>query len=85
MDEKEINVIMGKQVWKTIGEYYNDKMWIRGYPYYQITKVNDVYYLWELDKDNPDSMKYNLLKKSTDFSPLYDEGLELHHVLDIIK
>ena len=77
MEEREIKFHSGTQIWKSHLEYFNDQMFIHGFPFYRINKVQGVYYLWELDREDPDSMKYNILKKSTDFDVLYEEGMEL--------
>ncbi len=64
-------------IWKSHLEYFNDSMFLHGFPYYRITEIDDDYYLWELDREDPDSMKYNILKTSRDFDPLYEEGMKL--------
>jgi hypothetical protein len=81
MNKEEINIHYGTEVWKSHIEYYNEHMFMRGFPYYQITEVNDVYYLWELDLNDPDSYNYRIMQQSDDFSPLYDKGGELEDAL----
>lgn len=76
-EEREITVRSGTHIWKSHLEYYNDYMVFRGFPFYRITEVDDICYLWELDQENPDSMKYNILKKSRDFEELREEGDKL--------
>ncbi len=77
MEKREITFHSGTQIWKSHLEYYNDQMVLRGFPFYRISEIQDVYYLWELSQEDPDSMKYDILKKSTDFDELYEEGMEL--------
>lgn len=62
-------------------EYYNEYMFLHGRPYYRITETDDTYYLWELDRNDPDSLKYNILKTDTEFENLYKEGMELQDAL----
>lgn len=77
MIDDEIHIYSGSQVWKSMLEYHNKWTFIRGYPFYQITRVDDVYYLWELVLDNPDDVSYRIMKKSDDFDPLWEEGMQL--------
>lgn len=77
MTHNEISIYSGSQVWKSMLEYHNKWTFMRGYPYFQITRVDDVYYLWELVLDNPDDVTYRIMKKSDDFDPLYEEGRNL--------
>lgn len=77
MKEREITFHGGTQIWKSHLEYFNDRMFLHGFPFYRINEIEDVCYLWELDQEDPDSMKYNILKKSTDFNALYEEGMAL--------
>jgi len=77
MEKKEITILHGVMVWKSGIEYYNDSMFTHGYPYYRVTKIDEIYYLWELNPDNPDSGEYRIIKTCNDFTPLYDEGMAL--------
>ncbi|MCU0288776.1 MAG: hypothetical protein MUF15_20575 [Acidobacteria bacterium] len=76
-NEEEVSIYAGSEVWKSMIEYHNKWTFIRGYPYYKITRVDEVYYLWELLLDDPDHVSYRIMKKSNDFSPLWDEGMKL--------
>lgn len=77
MEKREMTFHSGTQIWKSHLEYFNDRMFLHGFPFYRINKIQDVYYLWELSQEDPDSMKYGILKESTDFDELYEEGMEL--------
>ena len=77
MNNEEVSIYAGSEVWKSMLEYHNKWTFIRGYPYFKITRVDEVYYLWELVLDDPDHVTYRIMKKSNDFSPLCDEGMEL--------
>ncbi|GEM_PF-2657921 len=81
MKENELNVFSGTHIFKTSLEYFNDNMFIHGYPYYMINEVDNVYYLWELDRANPDSRKYLLMKHDDVFIPLYEEAVALEKKL----
>lgn len=81
MSDKEITIFTGTHIWKSGLEYHNEHTFLRGFPYFQITGVDDVYYLWELDLDDADSMKYRILKKSDDFGLLHEEGMKLADAL----
>jgi hypothetical protein len=82
MDEKKISMPSGTEIWKSPIENFNSKMSFYGSPYYEITRKNNVYYLWELDKENPDSNNYHLMKTSDDFEPLYEEGMALNRATE---
>lgn len=82
MKEREISIFGQTEIWKSPMEYFNDKMVFRGNPYYEITRENNVYYIWELDKENPDSNNYHLMKTSDDFEPLYEEGMALNRAIE---
>ncbi len=82
MKKREISILGQTEIWKSPREYFNDKMIFRGNPYYEITRENNVYYLWELDKENPDSNNYHLIKKSNDCEPLYEEGMALNREIE---
>ena len=77
MIDKEISIYSGSEVWKSMLEYHNKWTFIRGYPYYKITRVDDVYYLWELVLDDPDHVTYRIMKKNDDSDPLWEEGRKL--------
>jgi hypothetical protein len=83
MKEREISQLGQTETWKSPMENFNCKMSFYGSPYYEITRQSNVYYLWELDKENPDSNNYHLLKKSDDFEPLYEEGMALNRAIEI--
>ncbi len=80
-EKKEISIFEGKHIWKSPLEYHNERMFLHGRPYYQITEVEKVYYLWELDLNDPDPSEYRIMKKSKNFGPLFDEGMELNEAL----
>ncbi|HAO19293.1 MAG TPA: hypothetical protein DCQ37_01630 [Desulfobacteraceae bacterium] len=75
------NVFSGSLIFKGGFEYFNDSMFIHGYPYYMINKADGIYYLWELDRTNPDSRKYLLMKQSYDYISLYEEAVQLERTL----
>jgi hypothetical protein len=77
MENESITIYSGDLIWKNTIEYFNENMFIHGFPYHLITKVNDTYYLWELDLDDPDSRKYKIMKQCNDFNVLHDKGMEL--------
>ncbi|MCP4108867.1 MAG: hypothetical protein GY749_25540 [Desulfobacteraceae bacterium] len=77
MEKKEITIHSGTMIWKSGPEYFNDKMFLHGYPYYRITEVDGLYYLWELDPDDPDSGKYRIMKTGSEFIPFHKEGMAL--------
>ncbi len=81
MEKNELNVFSGDCIFKCGLEYFNDTMFVHGYPYYIINKVEGIYYLWELDRSQPDKRKYLLMKQSRDFIPLYEEAVELEKIL----
>ena|GEM_PF-2633824 len=80
-EKEEITIFTGKHIWKSPLEYHNKYTFLHGRPYFQITEVDEVYYLWELDLNDPDSSEYRIMKKSKDFGPLFDEGMELNEAL----
>jgi hypothetical protein len=80
-EKEEITIFTGKHIWKSPLEYHNERMFLHGRPYYQITEVDEVYYLWELDLNDPDPHEYRIRKKCDDFGPLFDEGMELNEAL----
>lgn len=81
----EITIFSGTEVWKGGYEYYREDMILSGYPYYQITRVNDgvndVYYFWELDLDDADRGTYRIRKTSNDYDSLREEGLALDRAI----
>ncbi len=81
MKTEEKNIFQGTHIWKSPMEYHNEHTFMHGYPYYQISKIDDVYYLWELDLKNPDSPDYRIMKEKNSFRPLYDEGMELNKAI----
>lgn len=81
MTEKELSIFSGTHVWKSMLEYHNKWTFMRGYPYFQISRVDDVYYLWELVLDDPDNVTYRIMKKCDDFNPLFEEGMKLAEAL----
>jgi len=81
-EEKEkITIYTGKRVWKSPLEYHNKYTFLHGRPYFLITEVDNLYYLWELDLSVPDPGEYRIMKTGDDFSPLFDEGMELSEKL----
>jgi hypothetical protein len=80
-DKKEITIFTGTHIWKSGLEYHNEHTFLHGFPYFQITGVDDVYYLWELDLDDADRRSYRIIKKSDDFGLLHEEGMELADAL----
>lgn len=82
MKEREISILGQTEVWKSPMENYSCSMSFYGSPYYEITRQNNVYYLWELDKENPDSNNYHLMKKSDDCEQLYEEGMALNREIE---
>jgi hypothetical protein len=80
-ENKKINIFTGKHIWKSHLEYHNERTFLHGFPYYQITEVDNVFYLWELDLNDPGPGEYRIRKKNNDFDPLYDEGRELEEAL----
>ncbi len=81
MKEKKITLSSGTICWKSPMEYNSDLTLIDGYPYYYITEVDRQFYLWELDRKNPDSKKYYIIKSGYDFSKLHQEGMQLNRVI----
>ncbi len=79
--DKELNILQGTHIWKSGLEYHNEHTVLHGFPYYQITEVDGVYYLWALDWDKADDRKYNIIKQTTEFSPLHEEGMALNNAL----
>ena len=77
--KEEIKIHNGTPIWKSHIEYFNEYTVLHGFPCYRITEINDEYYLWELDREVPDSRKYNILKTSRDFDLLYEEGMKLQN------
>ncbi len=77
MEDKEITIHHGTMIWKSGIEYFNDRMFLHGYPYYRITEVDELYYLWELNPDDPDSGKYRIMKTGSEFTPFHEEGMAL--------
>jgi hypothetical protein len=77
MKTEEIDGFSGRQIWKSMIEYYGEHKGSRGNPYYRINEMNDTHYLLRLDLDNPDSKKYTIMKQSDDFEELYKEGRKL--------
>jgi hypothetical protein len=68
--EHEPTSVPGVHVWKSHAETSTRPV-IIGTPYYQITREEGQYHLWELDTT---SRKYRLRKASTSFDELVDEG-----------
>ncbi len=81
MEKNELNVFSGDCIFKGGLEYFNDTLFLHGYPYYIINKVDGIYYLWELDRSHPDKRKYLLMKQNQDFIPLYEEAVKLERKL----
>jgi hypothetical protein len=81
MTKEKISIFTGKHIWKSPLEYHNEHTFIHGRPYFQITEVDEVYYLWELDLNDPDPSEYRIMKTGDDFGPLFDEGMELNEAL----
>ncbi len=81
MEEEELRIYYGDEIWKTGLEFYNEYMVFRGKPYYRITKTDDTYYLWKLDYADPNALQYKILKTNDDFMPLYEEGMALQDAL----
>ena len=73
-------MVKGDIIWKSYLEH-NPQGKLFGNPYYYITEIDKVYYLWEW---NVEKNEYVSLKSSTDFSNLNEEGMELQRKLDII-
>jgi len=80
-NDEELTIHSGDLIWKTIIEYYYENAFIRGYPYYQITRVNDMYYLWELKLEDPNAYDYRIIDQNEDFSPLNEKGMALGDVI----
>lgn len=80
-EKEKITIYTGKHIWKSPLEYHNEYTFLHGRPYFQITEVDNVYYLWELDLNVPDPSEYRIMKTGDDFSPLFDEGMELSEKL----
>ncbi|MCP5495305.1 MAG: hypothetical protein H7A23_12180 [Leptospiraceae bacterium] len=81
MNREEITIQTGTHIWKSPMEYFSEHAVFHGSPYYQITEVDDVYYLWELSKEEPEKHKYQILKTSDNFGALHDEGMELNNTI----
>jgi hypothetical protein len=81
MNMEKITIHHGDHVWKSHIEYHNEHTFIHGYPYYEITEVDDIYYLWELDRNDPDSRNYHIMQKSDNLSSLHEKGMELNDVI----
>ncbi len=77
MKTEEKSIFHGDNIWKSAMEYHNEHTFLHGFPFYRITRIGDTYYLWELDLNDPDACKYQIMKESDDFNPLYEEGLKL--------
>lgn len=77
MKTEELSIFHGDLIWKGSMEYHNEHTFLHGFPYYQITEVDEVYYLWALDLDNADSRSYKIIKEGDDFSSFHDEGMKL--------
>ncbi len=76
MEEQNITVRSGSHIWKAHLEFYHNEAQLRGFPYFHITEVDETYYLWQLAPEHPESCEYVLVKTSTDFSALHQEGME---------
>lgn len=76
MEEKVITVQDGSRIWKAHLEFYHNEAQLRGFPYFRITEVDDVCYLWQLDPEHPESCEYVLIKTGTDYSALRKEAME---------
>lgn len=82
MNKKEITIQTGKHIWKSPMEYFSKNATFYGSPYYQITEVDNICYLWELSKEEPDKHKYHIIQKSEDFGTLFDEGMRLNGIIE---
>ncbi len=71
-------IFQGTHIWKSHMEYHNEHTFLHGFPYYQITEIDDVCYLWELDLNDPDPRNYRIIRESDDFNSLYEEGMKLN-------
>ena len=65
--------IQGERVWKSIAEH-NQRGLGHGEPYYDITKIKDVYHFWKLDTEQN---AYLHVKSDERFRPLFEEGRQL--------
>ncbi len=77
MENEPVTIYSGDEVWKNYLEYHGEKISFYGNPYHRITKEDNIYYLWELDLDDPDSRKYKIIKQYDDFNLAYEEGMAL--------
>jgi hypothetical protein len=80
-EKEKLTIHRGRHIWKSGLEYYNESMFMHGWPYFQITEVDGVYYLWELDLNDPDPGEYLVLKTGDEFVPMHEEGMELSEKL----
>ena len=70
---------LGNISYKCPIEYFNDRMFLYGFPYqYITTDLDDVHYLWSLDRDEPDEGNYILQEKSKDFVKLHDKAMKFY-------
>lgn len=74
-----VDKFSGDIIWKSYLEH-NPQGKLFGNPYYYITKIAKVYYLWEWDIEKN---QYAFLNSSTDFGALNEEGMDLQRKLSI--
>lgn len=85
MKKEEISIWQGVHIWKSHKEYYGKYRFLHGDPYYQITQVGDIFFLWELDNNEPDSANYKIMKQSNNFNSLWEEGMKLNNEITLKK
>ena len=61
MKTKEKTIFSGDHIWKSPMEYHRKHTFLHGNPYYQISKIDGSYYLWELELDEPDANNYRIM------------------------
>ncbi len=68
-----VDKFSGDIIWKSYLEH-NPEGRFYGNPYYYITQIDKIYYLWKWDIEKKE---YIALKNSPTFSPLNEEGMSL--------
>lgn len=74
---KTYTILPGLHIWKGFMEFFTAPT-LSGYPYWEITKDDNLYWLWELDTN---TVRYHVRKSGPDFDPLWEEGLDLDQKL----
>ena len=73
-----LNQFSGEIIWKSYLEHNPDGLFY-GNPYYYITQINKIYYLWKWDLDKKE---YIALKSSANFVDLNKEVMSLVNEID---